>query len=84
MSAIEQHLAVLAAPITDRMESFEKMAAALPPLLDALRLVWTLSLHFSHDATMGSLLQRIGAQLCEFCGNRLLSSIKIVSAALSS
>ena len=41
------------------------IAAALPPLLAALRLVWAISTYYSDDARMSALLQRVATHVAE-------------------
>ncbi len=35
----------------------------LPPMMNALRMVWIISRHYSDDQRMGSLFQRIGQEV---------------------
>jgi dynein heavy chain len=37
----------------------------LPPLMNALRMVWIISRHYSDDARMGALFARIATELCD-------------------
>jgi hypothetical protein len=37
----------------------------LPPLMNALRMVWIISRHYSDDARMGALFARIANELCD-------------------
>lgn len=37
----------------------------LPPLMNALRMVWIISRHYSDDARMGTLFARIATELCD-------------------
>lgn len=67
LSTLERHFkAIEAGPL-------EGVADVLPPLMGALRLVWVISRHYSQDAHMASLMQRIAVAL----GNCIEGSIDL-------
>jgi dynein heavy chain len=47
----------------------------LPPLMNALRMVWIISRHYSDDARMGALFARIGQEI----GDRVDAAVELHS-----
>lgn len=63
LNTLERYLRLICQPPTEDLQAFHDIQEALPPLMEALRLVWVLSSYYSQDDHMGNLLQHIGAQL---------------------
>ncbi len=67
LSTLERHFKAI------ELGPLEGVADVLPPLMGALRLVWVISRHYSQDAHMASLMQRIAVVL----GNCIEASIDL-------
>ncbi|CAG9462277.1 unnamed protein product [Pedinophyceae sp. YPF-701] len=57
LMTLERHFKSLAAP------DLSVVLDTLPPMMNALRMVWIISRHYSNDLRMGSLLERIAQEI---------------------
>lgn len=46
-------------------ENFAVILETIPPLMDSLQIVWTLSCHYNTNERMVPLMEHIAQQLCE-------------------
>lgn len=46
-------------------ENFAVILETIPPLMDSLQIVWTLSCHYNTNERMVPLMEHIAKQLCE-------------------
>ena len=51
--------------------SFSTIQDTMPPMFNALRMVWIISRYYSDDSRMGNLLERIGYQITERVSSRI-------------
>lgn len=59
LTTLERHFkAITTGPLAGILDT-------LPPLMNALRMVWIISHHYSDDARMGSLFARIGQEIAD-------------------
>ena len=67
LRTLERHFtAIASSPIPD-------LPQIMLPMLNALRLVWAISAHYSDDTRMAALLQRIAHSVCD-CAQHSVST----------
>lgn len=76
LATLERHFrSISAGPLAGVLDT-------LPPLMNALRMVWIISRHYSDDTRMGCLFARIATELCDrVAGSVMMHALFRVPAA---